>query len=331
MGLSTDFLNYATRQHFIRPMRNNIYNKPAVMNRLFAKGRVKTLVGRGLLWDVVAKKHAAKGVYSGYDVLASQPVNPVKQASLEPANYYATVAISGDEERKNSGTEERLINMLKTQFDNASSTLKDDMSTHLYGSGGLVGGVRVLEGFGSAITQATGTYAGFDRSDAANTFWRSNADATAYTKANLKDPTSTSYMPGILRKSYLAASFDDSPDLIVMTKDNFQLYQDIASAQNLQIFNEEANLGFRGVKFAGGAGPNVGVIFDDYCTANYIYMLTLGDWTVWVYPSANFDMKEPGWQIPNNQDAKSCHIIWSGQLCLQVPRQQAVLSSVGAT
>jgi hypothetical protein len=49
---------------------------------------------------------------------------------------------------------------------------------------------------------------------------------------------------------------------------------------------------------------------------------------VFVFPDANFDMKAPGWQVPVDQDAKLCHIIWSGQLRCDVPRQQGKISSI---
>lgn len=328
-GLSTTFLNYATNEKFLKPLKNNLYNKPALMNQFFSKGRVKNMTGRSLLWNVVATKHASVGVYQGYDTLANQPVNPLTQASMSVANYYATVAISGEEERKNSGAVEKLLDMLKTQFDNAQSTLKDRMSTDLYGSGTAIGDLEVLQGLGIAVgdDEDVGTYAGINRATASNSFWRANALESAYTIANLKDPTSTSYMPGIMRTAYTDASHDDSPDLIVTTKTIFNLYQDIASAQNLNLFNQEANLGFKGVKF----GPGVSVIFDDYCTAAHMYFLTLSDWSVFVYAGANFDMKDGGWQIPVDQDAKLCHIIWSGQLRCDCPRQQAVIVNMAAS
>lgn len=326
-GLSTDFLNAMTREKFLKVLKNNLYSKPALMNQLFAKGRVQEMTGRSLAWNVVGVKHSSVGVFQGYDTLANQPVNPIVGASLSTANYYATVALSLEEEKKNSGSQEKLLDMLKVQFENAQSSLKDRMSTDIYGAGTAVGGRQVLQGLGVAITGATGTYAGINRATAGNEFWRSNADATAYTLANLKDPTSTSYMPGVMRTSYTNASYDNSPDLIVTTKQLYNLYQDIAASQNLRFDNNEANLGFKGVKF----GPGVTMIFDDYCTANYIYFLSLPTWSVFVFPGVNFDMKEPGWQIPTDQAAKVAQILWMGQIRCDTPRENAVMSSVGAS
>ena len=317
--LTTDFLNATTREYFIPGLRNQVYEKTVLWNRLAAQGRVKPMTGRSLLWDIVAVKHASVGVYSGYAVLANQPVNPIKQGSLNPANYYATLAISGDEERRNTGNKERLLDMLKVQMDNADSTLRDKMSTDLYAANTTVGGDTVINGLGVILTQATGTYAGLNRATAGNEFWRANVDTTTYAYADVIDPTSAKYLPKVMRTNHLAATHDNAPDLIITTKAIYALYQDIAVVQNLRFNNEVANLGFGGVEF----GPGVTMVFDTYQTAKYMDMLSLKAFQLFVYGDANFALKEPGWQIPTNQDAKVAHIIWSGQLRCDTPREQS--------
>ena len=250
--LDTTFLNNVTREHFIPTLKNQIYNRTALMNRFMSKGRIKTMTGRSLLWDVVAKKHSSLGVYSGYDTLANQPVNPTAQASLNVANYYATLAISKDEERRNSGSMEKLLDMLKIQMDNAMSSLKDRMSTDTYAANLTVNSRPVINGLGLAITGATGTYANINRATAGNTYWQSNVDSTAYTLANLKDSTTTSWLPSVMRTSVTNATHNSAPDLIVTTKKIYNLYQDIATFTNLRFDNEVANLGFGGVTIRRG-------------------------------------------------------------------------------
>ena len=44
--LDTTFLNNTTREHFLPTLKNQLYNTTALMNRLFAKGRVKSMTGR---------------------------------------------------------------------------------------------------------------------------------------------------------------------------------------------------------------------------------------------------------------------------------------------
>jgi hypothetical protein len=332
-GFDATFLNNVTRTKFLPALKNQIYFKPTLMNRLSAKGRVKDMTGRGLEWAVVLKKHQSVGLFSGYDPLANQPINPTVVASLSPANYYATVAISGDEERRNSGNKEKLLDMLKIQMDNAYETMKEEMIADLYGSATSRGGKNTIVGLAAAIGTSR-TYANIASTPTnANKGWEGNVDATAYTVANLKDPTSTSYLPTIMRTNYAAASNNTSPDLLVSAPSIWNLYQDIAGIQNLRFNNTKADLGFDAIAFQG-----MDFVFDKYstvadtaATTRCLYMLSTETLTFYVYPSTNFTMKEPGWQIPVNQDAKLCHILWSGQLVCDSPRDNAVLTSVGLT
>lgn len=324
--LDVTFLNNVTRTKFIKVVKNNLYNGSPLWAYLFERGRVQEMTGTALAWNVVMTKHASFGVYSGYDVLANQPVNPTTAATLYPANYYASLAISGEEERKNTGSMEKLLDMVKLQFDNALSTLKDRMYTDAFGDGTTVGGRYILYGLAAAIDDDN-TYAGINRSTAAYAQWKANMDTTAHTIANLKDPTSTSYLPSVMRSRFTAATHDHSPDLIVTTKTVYNMYQDIAGVGNLRFDNSKANLGFHGVEF----GPGVTMVFDDFQTANRMDFLALQDWNVFVFPGANFDLLEGGWTRAQNQDAKVAHIIWSGQLRLDSPWHQAACTSLGAS
>ena len=322
-GLDTAFLNNVTRDHFIKTIKNQMYNQSPFFNRLFAKGRVQTMTGVSLNWAVIMKKHTAVGRYVGYDTFANQPINPTVIASLVPCDYYAALAISGDEERRNSGAIEKLLDILRIQFDNGMSTMKGEMYTDAYSDGSLVGGRYGLYGLQAAVS-ASNIYANINRATAGNESWRSNVDATPHTVANMKDPTSVHYMPSLMRTNYTIATHDHSPNIIISTKALYNLYQDIAGVQNLRFDNDVANLGFGGVQF----GPGVTLVFDDFCTTAYMYFLALQDWNVFVYSDANFSLRGKGWREAQNQDAKIAQIIWSGQMRLDSPWHQAVSTAM---
>jgi hypothetical protein len=325
-GLDLTFLNSTTRDHFLPTLKDNIYNKMPLFNRLAAKGRMKTATGTSLSWRVVAKRHAATGLFTGYDILASQPTNPLVSASLTDAEYYATVAISGTEERRNTGNMEKLLDMVRVEMDNAEETLREDLTNGIYGAGAQIGGRNTINGLQLVITGSTGTYAGIDRSNAANAFWRSNLDSTTHTVSNLENPASTEYFGSLLRKQYLNASHKTTPDLIMTTKIIYGYYQDIAEAQHLRTNNELSDLGFDNVKF-----QNVDMMFDDYCPAGYLFMLNVGSFQFFAYPGANLDLQEEGWLKPVNQDAKISHILFQGQLRCDEPRANAAFSALPTT
>lgn len=324
--LDTTFLNLVTREKFLPTMKNQIYKNNPILNKLVTNGQKKDASGTSLKWDEVIRGHEAKGLFSGYDILASQPINPVGAFTEDYAQYYSTLSIAKDEMIKNSGNKEKLFDMVTIQTKNARATFNQDMGTALYGAGTAVGGKTTLAGL-QKIVSATNTYAGYNRSTAANAFWRSTVDGTGYTLANLKDSTTTSYLPSIMRTNLAAATYDAGPNVIATTDKIYNLYQDIAGAHNLRIDNSSADLGFKGVTF----GAGVTMIADKNCTTNYMYMLTTDDFELYVFSEADFTMDSDGWVRPPNQLAYTAHIIWMGQIICRVPRQQAVLTSVGAS
>lgn len=324
--LDTTFLNNVTRAKFIKVIKDQIYERTPLFNRFFTAGRVKPMTGTSLAWSTIKSMHSPVGIYSGYDTLANQPTNPTQNASLSTANYYATLAISVEEEKKNTGSMEKLLDMVKIQFDNAMATLKNRLSTDLYGAGTAIAGRNVVIGLQAAV-DSDNTYAGINRSTAGNEYWQAGVNASAHTIANMKDSTSTSYLPSLMRTAFTTATHNGSPDLIVTTKAVYNIYQDIAQVGNLRFNNEVANLGFGGVEF----GPGVTMIFDDFCTAYNMYLLRTEDWSVFVIPGLNFDDDEEGWRKPIDQNAKINHIYWSGQLRLDTPRHQYRFESLGAS
>lgn len=327
--LDTTFLDAMTRKHFVPALRNQIYDRFVLWNRLEQGGQIQTLTGTALTFNNVAVEHEALGLLSGYDTMANQQVNPVQTATINPAFYYATVGISVEEETKNSGNMEKLLDILSTQMENARQSLRKLMQTDAYSDGTLRGGKTPLIGL-AAIIDNDNTYAGINRATAGNAYWKANVDTTGHLFADLIDSATTSYMPRIMRNMFTSATHDLAPDLIITSKAIYNLYQDIAGAA-LRINNEMADLGFGGAEFQGGA---VKMAFDDYCpntsgtftSPGQMFFLTLADYTLWVYSGMNFD--SDGWKVPTDQAAKLTHIFWMGQLQCATPRQQGVIRSI---
>ena len=325
--LDTTFLDYMTRKHFEPALKNQIYDRRVLWNKLNEGGRIKTLVGSALQWNVVNTKHQAIGLLSGYETMANQQVNPVTQATLNPAFYYATVGISMEEEIKNSGSMEKLLDMVSTQFDNARISLETQMNTDAYGTGATISGKYPITGLGAICDQYGGTittYAGISRASATS-FWNSYVDSTAYTYSNSIDTTSNQYLPKVMRTAYATATHDLSPNLILTTKNVYNMYMDIV-AEKVRIDNKMADLGFGGAEFMGGAAK---LAFDDYATPNHMWFLTLDDFALWVYAGMNFNTD--GWKVPTDQAAKLTHIFWMGQLQCTAPREQAVITAVATS
>jgi hypothetical protein len=224
----------------------------------------------------------------------------------------------------NSGNKEKLLDMLKIQMDNAYDGISDDMNADLFTNATSRGGFNTIVGL-SAIIGTSRTYAGIASTPTdANANWEGNVSATAHTTANLKDPASTSYMPLVLANSFVSCY--NPPNLIVMTTAEFVLYQSIMQIQNLTFNNTKGDIGFNSIDLMGSE-----VIYDKNATAYSVFMLNTDSLTFYVYPDANFAMDQGGWRVAEDQDAKKAHIIWMGQLVCTAPKDNSLLSSIGAT
>ena len=328
--LDSTFLELATRDHHLPVLKNNIYNKTRGFAVLKKKGRVfEEWAGDNVIWSVVAKKNPTITRFRGSSTLPSQQVNPLARPSLPSGNYSVTIGITKEERAKNKGKKEVLVKMLEAQMKNAESTLREEIGTDFYSDGSQVGGMNGIVGL-RAIVDNDNTYAGLNRSTAGNEYWQANIDTTTYTDANLEDQTHAGYLPGLMYDAYTDATHDGSPDIVITTKHLFNVYQLIAQAMNLRFDNAEANLGFAAVKF----GPDVPVIFDDFCTTKHLFMLNTDDLSLYIVPDFNFeyDKNEQNgsiWLQPTDQLALVAHVVFMGQLTCDAPWQQAAYTTLG--
>lgn len=324
----SELLSTSTITKYLRTLKNNLYNKTRLLTLLEKSGRIQDASGVSTTWDIVKTRHAAKGRFKAFSTLINQQINILGQATLPPGEYYATVGFAKDELIMNKNKPEKIVDIFTTQMKNAESTLRYDIATDFYGDGSLVGGLQGVTGLQAAIT-TTGSYAGINRSTAGNEYWKSNVNSTGYTLAQLEDPTDAGYMPRLLDNSTLNATHDESPNVYIMDKSGYAVYKNI-SRDKLRIDSgSNADLGFPGVKLDG-----VTITFDDFCTAGYIYGLNMNDWSMFVYPGANYDFDtEEGsiWLRPTDQLAKLAHLIWMGQFRLDAPWQQFRISSLTYT
>lgn len=326
--LNDTFLTNASRTQFLPVFKENLYKKMPLLNLFHGKGRVQPMTSVSLTWPVTIKRHAAEGLFYGYSPISTVQVNPTVTASLSPAFYYATVALSLTEELQNTGElgKEKLFDMLAVQFENADKTMRENMVNDLYGAGTARGGLSPITGL-RAIIDTDNTYAGIDRSNTAYAAWQANEDATSATNAELQDQTDTKYLPNAMRTMYTNCSHDDAPDVIVLATNMWNIYMNIMEGK-VRTDPGMANLGFSAVQF----DPASSLIYDKYAATGYGYFLTTSNYQFYVYPNADFDFVEKAggiWQWAPNQLAKYANIIFGGQLRCDVPRQQGIMTGKG--
>ena len=229
------------------------------------------------------------------------------------------VAISGEEQLKNSG-EERMFDLLGVKISNAEKTMLNQMSKALYGdgSGKTIGGLKLLV----ADAPTTGTVGGIDRAASGNEFWRNQvlSPSEALTKDTIKKSMHELYMK--------CSRGTDKPDIIVASDDMYTLYNE--SLIDLQRFSDPkmADAGFETLKFKGAD-----VIYDGgqggYCPEKHMYFLNTNYLRLRSHKDRNMKVIG-GNRMAVDQDALYKIIGWAGNLTLSNASLQGVLVDYSA-
>lgn len=174
--LSTTLANHKAK------FEDNVSSHVALWWWLKQAGQTETLDGgESIVVPLMYGQNTTSGTYSGYDPLLLTPQDGLTSARYEWKNHNVSVAISGEEERKNSGTE-AIIKLWGAKVKQAEITTAEDFNDMFVSkvtpgnSGKDFTGIGVLIGDESSSVTTVG---GIDCSDSDNSWWRSYVERTA--------------------------------------------------------------------------------------------------------------------------------------------------------
>lgn len=303
-----------TLRHTATDVTDNVSNHNALLRKLKAKGKIKTVSG-GYEAQIPLEyaENSTYTRYAGYDTLNTNASDVITSAKYDWAQVAIHVTASGRELRMNNG-KEAMINLVKTRKANALKTAANNFSLDLYSSGALtnqIGGLQhILQ------TAGTGTVGGIDSSTW--TFWqnavREMAGTGTWSSSTIQGEFNTLWL-NVVRGA-------DKPDLIVASHDIYSAFE--TSLQQNQRYTKAGTgeLGFESVMYKGTE-----VIFDDntnFATnAERAYFLN----TDYLYLVQH---KEAQWtpddeKKPINQDAVVVPMYWMGFLACSNRSLQGLL------
>lgn len=336
-------LERASRELIVPGLHNQLYDEMPLL-RLMVENNKEKAQGVALIQPVPLFRTVATGIVGGYGVMVTQDQPLTVNATLNWSQlYYANISISLDEITENRGRQgsERIINLLETKTKAAKSEIKEKVYLHLHSNVTAdAQGNKTLVGVIAAAGSTTNTYAGINRSTAANAGWKPNVNTTAISDDEFLTPTDrTKYGPSVLRRLYLDASHDSQPNLIVLTKNAYELLEFIGERNNLNLMGNVAHFSFSDINMPHKAtdrrSVKANVFYDTYQTARHAFLLTTEDWKAWVFEGTNFEAVDmvdgQAWHRGSKQVAWYMTIGWKGQVLCQVPRQQAVATQLGTT
>lgn len=295
--LSTTLKNYR------KTLVDNIHKSNALFYYLKKNGGIKELDGgERVVVPLMYGKNTTATSYSGYDALDVTPQTGIDSAEFNWKQYSVSITISGEEERKNSGSS-KIIDILEARTKQAEMSLTESLSTDMFSDGTTNGG-KTLTGL-EAMVAATGTYGGIN--SATYTWWQAGVESTSEALGLVK-----------MRTGFNTASLGgkDTPDLIVTTQTLYEKYEGLLT--NVSASNVSGTIQFRseGTKKLGDGGFQVlefkgtPIVWDELCPSGTMYFLNSRHMNLTIHKDANFETSD--FVKPENQDARVAQVLFMG-------------------
>lgn len=336
-------LERASRALIVPGLKNQLYDEMPLL-RLMVENNKDVATGVSLIQPVPLFRTVATGIVGGYGVMVTQDQPLTVNATLAWSQlYYGNISISLDEIAENRGRQgvEKIIDLLATKTSATKSEIKEKVYKHLHSNVTAdAQGNRTLVGILAAAASTTNTYAGINRSTAANAGWKPNVFTTAVTDDEFVTPTNrTKYGPSVLRRLFLDASHDKQPNIGVVTKNQYELLEFIGERNNLNLMGNVAHFSFSDINLPHKAtdrrSVTANVFYDTYQPARHAYLLTTEGWKAWTFEGMNFDAVDmvdgQAWHRGSKQVAWYMTIGWKGQILCQVPRENGVATQLATT
>lgn len=278
--------------------------------------------------------------YSGYDVLDVTPMDGITSSFWEWRQAAVPIAISGLEEKKNSGSA-KILSLLKSKTTQAEMGIQEFFNRRLLtGAGGstittpyssTINGSQFLDPLPLLIHFTPSSAATVGNIPQATYSWWRNQTATQ---------GGTTYAAFLKELRALRVKCNrgpgGTPDLHFVSENVYTLYESALAAAHQNPSYQKADIPFDNIAFYGSP-----VTYDELMpdAANGSDTLTTTSESWYMINSKFFMMKyhkgtnftPTPFQKPENQDAKVAHILWLGGIGLKNRRKHGVMGSIDTT
>lgn len=243
--------------------------------------------------------------YNGFNPIDITPVDPGTQIILPWTFGAAAVTIDGPAIVANGG-EPRVMSLVETRVKNAELTCRDQLDTALFNTGS-----NALQptGLGAAVTTGN-VYAGINR--ATSSYF--NAQSV---NAASGDPTFSLIQTAV----GLATQGNTKPNIGITTQKIWNKLYAQAIPQQRFDGGDEVTVGWDFIK----AG-SMRIYVDSHCPAQTFYALNTEFIKLFVHQ--DYDYASTEWMPAQGQDAHTMRIHWGGNLIVNNPRFQAVITAI---
>ena len=277
--------------------------------------------------------------YSGYDVLNVQPQEGITTAFYEWRQAAVPISISGIEEKKNRG-EAKILDLLESKTKQAEMGIQEFFSKRMmYGAGGST----ITTAYTSSINGAsfvdplpflvqydpTASSSPGNINQLSNTWWRNQ------TASGQNDTTYQLVLKKLRNlRNNCSKGPGGPPDLHAATQGTAELYEAALAAAHRNPSYQVADIPFDNVGFY--TKP---LVWDEFMPDYYSgtvtqtkgswLMLNTQCWGISVDKQTNF--APTPFVKPENQDAKTSHLLWLGSVGCSNRRKQGIYGRIDET
>lgn len=327
MALTFDQLSATTYKNHQKTLVDNIMKKIAVLAYMQKAGKVSrsgggTTIVEPLLYGV---NTTAKS-YAGRDVIDTSPQDGISAAEYTPKNVAVTVEITKEQEDQNKGVP-RLVDLLKSKFDQADKSLRLVINQQVVGDG-TGNSSKDFSGLKSYIKyNVTASVSVGGINQATYSWWRNQIGiTTAFATSGIAK------MKNVWNKCIREG---DVPDVVFCDQTSFEAYEDKLVAIERIMYNKGSDLvgdlGFTSLAFNGRP-----IVFDYHIVADTtdssgelgrMYFVTTEYLKLRIDPDTDFVLTE--WKKPYAQILKGAQILVRGELTCSNRQQQGILTITG--
>ena len=322
-SIFTELVSTTFRKHR-KEIKDNISNRNAFHKYMMKKGNKRKEDGG--LTIACPLDYAENGTYQRYsdwDILDISASEVISAAEYQWRQIALNVVASGRELRINSG-EAKIINLAKSRIKNALRTFNNNFSSDLYSDGTASNQINGLQSI--IADSGQGTVGGIDSSTAANAFWRNTVQSAAapIQGGGAVTVSETTIENEIMLPLWLELDrgSTDTPDLIVMSNDYYQFYENSQVSNKRYMDADKAQGGFVSLKYKTADVMHDG---NSGISAAHGYMINTDYFGLCVHKDADLEIMED--QRPINQEGTVTPMIWMGNLECSNRAQQGVFKA----
>jgi hypothetical protein len=308
-SFGTDGIVATTLQKYSKRLVDQVFKQTILLHLLGGEGRTpESQTGRSIVQELLYGDQAAVGSFSDVDVFAAPSRGGITAAEFAHRSFYGSIIFSGEEMDKNSGPE-AAVSLLQGRITQVERTMAKTLNADLHSDGTGNGG-KQMDGL-VALFDQDNTYAGIDRNDALNAWWRA----------------STTAVGGVLTEAAMRSKYNDIVDgsekasNILTTQDGYEAYEGLLQGDIRHMDTKLGDAGFDNLMF-----KTTPMVFDRDVPAGVMYFLNMAHIKLVSLNGAWFRVSD--WLVPTNQDAKYKNIILRGNLVTSNASLQGQLTGI---